>query len=65
MKKSLIFISLPNVVTKCAVKNSEFPYFMHHILEENNVKEEMPDCTVEEFYHYYPYGEPMAESSYG
>lgn len=24
-----------------------------------------PDCAVEEFYHYYPYGEPMAESSYG
>ena len=23
-----------------------------------------PDCAVEEFYHYYPYGEPMAESSY-
>lgn len=25
----------------------------------------MPDCTVEEFYHYYPFGELMAESSYG
>ncbi len=24
-----------------------------------------PDCTVEEFYHYYPFGELMAESSYG
>lgn len=38
---------------------------MRHILEENNVKDEMPDCTVEEFYHYYPFGELMAESSYG
>ncbi len=25
----------------------------------------MPDCTVEEFCHYYPFGELMAESSYG
>lgn len=66
-KRALIHEKIADIhlVANRTLKYGEFPYFMRHILEENNVKDEMPDCTVEEFYHYYPFGELMAESSYG